>query len=155
MSELFEFSSEEPSALAVDGATGALTLRANHPTSVTLSAASRCAGGALPAVVGTTTAFANLRPDAFGVDLGRTAQAQFGSPKAGGALTVDVRVRAPCSWSAVELSLYYHRDALTPTSSNPTDFGAAPAGAWVDNAGDNLAGTFSSPKAPPTSTTLW
>ena len=60
-------------------------------------------------------------------------------------LSVDVRVRTSCTWKAIEVALYYHRDALTPTSSNPTDFGAAPAGAWVDNAGDNLAGTFTLP----------
>ena len=109
-----------------------------------LSAASRCAA----ARCRRSSARRRRSPTcghAFGVDLGRTAQAQFGSPKAGGALSVDVRVRAPCAWSAVELSLYYHRDALRPTSSNPTEFRRAPAGAWVDNAGDNLAGTFTLP----------
>jgi len=74
---------------------------------------------------------------------------QFGLPATGAALPVDVRVRAPCAWKAIEVTVYYHRDFLTPVSSNPTVFSEVQkgpaAGDWVDNAGDNLAGTFTLP----------
>ena len=47
------------------------------------------------------------------------------------------------------MTVYYHRDFLTPVSSNPTVFSEVQkgpaAGDWVDNAGDNLAGTFTLP----------
>ena len=75
---------------------------------------------------------------------------QFGLPATGAALPVDVRVRAPCAWKAIEVTVYYHRDYLTPVSSNPTVFSEVQkgpaAGDWVDNAGDNLAGTFTLPE---------
>ena len=146
---LISFSSSEPSALAVNAATGALALRTNFATPITLTASSVCAA----------------------VDARRRAADDGGDGD-------DLRQPAPrllrrrsrrrlrrAVWHAEGGRPHARRRAhqdgvrvdggrggalLPPRRADadelePDRLRRAPAGAWVDNAGDNLAGTFTLP----------
>ena len=154
--ELFVFSVAQDTsseadgeALAVDASTGAVTLLGNWPTAIDLQAAAVCPAATrrrLPDQPPRTPTCSRTRATSTSERRRSCSLVSGDGRRAAGR---RARARAVCV-EGNRGDVYYHRDYLTPVSSNPTVFSEVQkgpaAGDWVDNAGDNLAGTFTLPE---------
>ena len=94
-SQLFGWNSADSSVIAVN-TEGILSLKANHFTSVGITAHDTCGFGITS---DTASVFANLVAETYDVDMGVTSGAPFGTAEVGDTIEVEVRIEASSSYS--------------------------------------------------------
>ncbi|KAG8459670.1 hypothetical protein KFE25_003122 [Diacronema lutheri] len=106
VADLFDFASADPSAVAVS-ANGALTLLANAPVAIAVSAAWRCSPASVGA--GSVSVRPNLAPAYADIDLGAASGLQF--VQSGSTLSVAVRANTGASARLVNFQVEVALDA--------------------------------------------
>ena len=131
-------------------------IHANYPTPISPTISTPCAATARwqRLRMGAASTYANLRPSSDDIDLGVTSGAQFGSPSAGGTLSVDVRGARAARGRRSKRRLLPLRRGRRRARTRPTLAPRRRARGSTTPATTSQAPSIS-PTGPPTSTTLW